>query len=227
MESAKSVCKIISRIYSPGMRILDVGCGAGHYLRSLRGRVDRDIDYSGVDLNEHYIELARDAFPDVDQLSVGDARDLGFDGESFDIVLCMNVIPNLPPPPAKAISELLRVSRSHVIIRTLFSEMTYIIRELTSNGEDDSSLISSDGQFDEEQALYNNMYSESYLCSVIGDIDPNIKISIESDANGAPIDNRSIHGSWGTRTELGKQISGQLILDWRFVILTKNGSVTP
>ena len=44
MESSKALCGIISEFYEKGMSLLDVGCGAGHYLRSLRKRLDEDID---------------------------------------------------------------------------------------------------------------------------------------------------------------------------------------
>ena len=226
MQSAKSVCALLGEIYEPRMRILDVGCGAGHYLRSLRKRVDPDIDYSGIDLTEHYIELAHKAFPDVNSFEVGDARELRFASNSFDIVLCMNVIPNLPPPPTKAIAELLRVSSQYVVIRSLFGDMTYLIRELLSDSEEDSSMIKADGSIPGDGYLYNNMYSEAYLRSVIHEIDSSISVRIESDKSTVPIDNRSAHGAWGTRTEGELQIAGQLVLDWRFATLSKNGDLT-
>jgi ubiquinone/menaquinone biosynthesis C-methylase UbiE len=221
MESAKSVCDIVAGLYAPGLNILDVGCGAGHYLRSLRERVDPKVDYAGVDLTAHYIDLAKKAFPDMASFSVGDACNIIFPDNSFDIVLCMNVVPNLPPPPSTAIGELLRVSREHVIIRTLFSDITYIIRELAAQGDTSDSPFAADGGIDESHALYNNMYTESYLRKIIEAASPGAIVDIEPDDHGAPIDNRTTHGAWGTRTEGGKQISGQLILDWRFAVVTQ------
>lgn len=226
MESAKSVCALLAGIYEPRMRVLDVGCGAGHYLRSLRQRIDPEIDYSGVDLTGHYIELARQAFPDVNTFAVGDARKLEFDDDSFDVVLCMNVIPNLPPPPTSAIAELLRVSSRYVVIRSLFADMTYLIRELLSEDGEDSSLIAADGSVPQDRYLHNNMYSEDYFRSVIREIDSSVEIGIESDESTVPIDNRTEHGAWGTRTDGGLQIAGQLVLDWRFATLSKHGDPT-
>jgi len=225
MESAKSVCEIIASLYVPGMGVLDVGCGAGHYLRSLRDRVDPEIDYSGIDITEHYIDLAKKAFPEVPGFAVGDACALDFADDSFDIVICMNVIPNLPPPPSTAIRELLRVSRGHVIIRTLFSDVTYIIQELMPQESDTAASFEADRLIDESHALYNNMYTESYLRKLIEREVPDAAIRFQLETHTAPIDNRSAHGAWGTRTEGGKQISGQLVLDWRYAIVSLDGQV--
>ncbi|MDX1388142.1 MAG: class I SAM-dependent methyltransferase, partial [Acidobacteriota bacterium] len=84
MESAKSLCEIVNRSYSPGDRVLDVGCGVGHYLRSLRARVDRRIDYTGVDINGDYIDLAKKAFPGSEErFQVGELPDLPFEDGAY------------------------------------------------------------------------------------------------------------------------------------------------
>jgi len=119
MESSKATCEFLSRVYRRGMSVLDVGCGAGHYYRSLMERLDPDIDYHGVDITEHYIELAKKAYSSPNRFSVGDIYDLQFPDKSIDIVFCSNALMNLPPPPTRPIEELIRVARNHVIIRTL------------------------------------------------------------------------------------------------------------
>ena len=43
MNSSRAVAKVIKEFYKPGMKVLDVGCGAGHYLVSLRKIVRRLI----------------------------------------------------------------------------------------------------------------------------------------------------------------------------------------
>ncbi len=64
MESSKALVKVLSDIYKPKMKVLDVGCGAGHYLRSMKTQLDSKIDYTGVDITEYSLELAKKAFGD-------------------------------------------------------------------------------------------------------------------------------------------------------------------
>ena len=103
MESTKSVCSVLKTIYKPGMKVLDVGCGAGHYLKGLRERVDANINYTGVDATEYYVNLAREAYQDDALFRVGDIFNLDFEDREFDIVMCNNVVVHLPPPPTGAI----------------------------------------------------------------------------------------------------------------------------
>ncbi|MBA7689002.1 hypothetical protein ES703_97494 [subsurface metagenome] len=66
MESTKQLVKLISEVYRPGMRILDVGCNVGHYLHGLR-RLDPKLCYVGVDAYPYYIEKAKAIFGEDDK----------------------------------------------------------------------------------------------------------------------------------------------------------------
>jgi ubiquinone/menaquinone biosynthesis C-methylase UbiE len=219
MEAAKATCALMSEYYAPGMKVLDVGCGSGHYLRSLRKRLDPAVDYTGIDTNEHYIHLAQKAFPGESRFFVGDSRSIAFADSSFDIVLCINVIPNIPPPLIEVVQELTRVARGCVLIRCLFSQMNYIIKEITP--EDETELLMPVAML--ENFVYNNMYTESYYRRIIDQVAPDIDIKIIPDEFWQSIDNRPDLGSSGTKTQDGRQIAGQLILDWNFILLTKTG----
>ena len=48
MESAKQLQKIIKKDYRKKMKVLDVGCAAGHYFHNLY-KIDKNIDYTGID----------------------------------------------------------------------------------------------------------------------------------------------------------------------------------
>ncbi|MFA6106340.1 MAG: class I SAM-dependent methyltransferase [Patescibacteria group bacterium] len=200
MESAKSLCQAVQPVYKKGMKILDVGCGAGHYLRSLRARIDKDVNYTGVDQTKYSIALARKAFGGAVPFFVGDIFNLKFTDNAFDLVMCNNVLLHLPPPPAKAIAELLRVAKRYVIIRTVFGQRNYLIKEVRMPGEGSGQprlrspgkeeLFNKDG----EPLSYNffNMYTEEYLRREISKIGKNFKVSIKSDDRPVEFDNRKV-----------------------------------
>lgn len=226
MESAKALCKILKPLYKKRMRVLDVGCGVGHYLRTLRKEIDMNIDYLGVDITEKRIQLAKKAFKDEVEFRVGDIFNLEFEDSAFDIVICNNMILHLPPNPTKAIAELTRVSGKYVIIRTLFGKRNYIIKELRTADELEGA-VSREGDIIDtngEVMFYNyfNMYTSSYFKDIIQDIDKKLKIRIEKDNNFARFDNRDVGVETATVVVDGKQIAGNLILDWRFITLVKN-----
>ena len=56
---------------------------------------------------------------------------------------------------------------------------------------------------------------------VITELNSNIKITILDDCNWKKFDNRERGGETATRIINGKQVSGNLILDWKFIILEK------
>ena len=69
-----------------GQRMLEVGCGTGHFLRLA---ADRGASVVGLDASEALIELARARVPEA-ELSVGDMQFLPFADDSFDVVAGFN-----------------------------------------------------------------------------------------------------------------------------------------
>ena len=226
MYSSKAIARIIKEFYRPGMKILDVGCGPGHYLLSLRNIVDPAIDYTGVDIAPYYLELARKAFGDPVKFVEGNIMRLPFDEKSFDIVICNHVIMHLPPENvSKAFGELIRVSKRKTITRTVFGERNYIIKEvLTENDiEPQSPKTVKYEQFDltRQQFRYFNMYTTDFIRQMILK-DNNVIIEIRDDNDFQPFDNASkAKTSTATKTVGKSQVSGNLILDHKFIITDK------
>lgn len=224
MFCADAIADLVKKIYKKEMAVLDVGCGAGHYLRSLREKVDKNINYTGVDFSPNYIKLAQKAFKNTAKFKVGAIQNLPFKNNQFDIVTANNIVLHLPPPPLKAFKELLRVSKKHVIIRTVFGERNYIMKEVLSNSDfginkPDAALFKQDGipmSFN-----YFNLYTENYFKSLINKIAPKAKVNIIKDLSYKQFDNRKSTRATGTRVINGLQISGNLLLDWRFIIIEK------
>ncbi|MBI4317884.1 MAG: class I SAM-dependent methyltransferase [Chloroflexi bacterium] len=95
-------------------RILDVGCGKGFMLHDFKGLMP-DATIAGIDISEYAIERALDTVRPC--LRVGNAVELPFEDDSFDLVISINTIHNLPLEQCKrALHEIQRVSRAHAFI---------------------------------------------------------------------------------------------------------------
>jgi len=57
---------VIRRPASDPVRLLDFGCGTSHFYEYLQREGIRDIEYSGLDISERFVDLSRVKFPDVE-----------------------------------------------------------------------------------------------------------------------------------------------------------------
>jgi arsenite methyltransferase len=96
----------------PGKRVLDLGCGAGTDTLVAAQMVGAEGSVTGIDMTPEMLEKARGA---ADELGVwntsfveGEAEQLPFGDESFDIVISNGVIDLIPDKDA-VFSELYRV----------------------------------------------------------------------------------------------------------------------
>ena len=89
-----------------GESFLDVGCGNGSYVLKLVNRVDA----RGVDLDRYDSWTVR-----REQFQIADAAKLPFQDDSFDTVVCFEVIEHVKNP-IHVLRELARVARRHVIV---------------------------------------------------------------------------------------------------------------
>lgn len=92
--------------------VLDAGCGEGETLERLSGILpDGPV---GIDLNPESVAFAKERLPGA-RISVGNLLDLPFETDSFELVLCLEVLEHLPDPAA-GLNELLRVSSRDVVV---------------------------------------------------------------------------------------------------------------
>ena len=89
-----------------GLRVLDVGCGTGHHLRTFAAR---GFDVAGVDGSEEMLDAARQLNPTA-ELRVADVAALPFDDASFDLILCIEVLRYLSDRQ-RCVAEMARVLR--------------------------------------------------------------------------------------------------------------------
>ena len=94
-----------------GLRVLEIGCGLGTDGAQF---AKAGADYTGVDLTEAAIDLARKRFELSDlkgQFRVADAENLDFPDESFDVVYSHGVLHHTPDT-ARAVREIHRVLKT-------------------------------------------------------------------------------------------------------------------
>lgn len=89
-------------------KVLEVGCGRGFYLKTLKS-VWPDLDVTGVDVNQKYLDNAREFLRGLDvKLIKGDATRLPFKSQAFDRIIASEVLEHIPDDQ-RAISEMYRV----------------------------------------------------------------------------------------------------------------------
>lgn len=97
--------------WRPHMRILDVGCGGGATIREML-ELSKDSVIDGVDYSEVSVaqsrELNRDYLENRCHICQGDAAELPFMENTYDLVTAVETI-YFWPDPEKALSEILRV----------------------------------------------------------------------------------------------------------------------
>lgn len=95
-------------------RILDVGCAKGYMLHDFKVLMP-NLTVAGIDVSQYAIEQAIESVRPY--LRIGNARELPFKDNSFDLVISINTIHNLPLEDCKqALREIQRVSRKHAFI---------------------------------------------------------------------------------------------------------------
>ena len=90
-----------------GLRILDAGCGPGHYSAVL---YKRGFRVTGVDGSDEMLAIARASTPEIEFKSADLTRHLPLSDASFDYVLCIEVLRYLPDI-TEMLSQLARVLR--------------------------------------------------------------------------------------------------------------------
>ncbi len=109
-NAANSAAHLLPQL-EPGLRVLDLGCGPGTISIGLAEAVEPG-ELHGIDLEESQIEMARAAASaggwNNAVFRTGDATDLPYEDDSFDIVHCHAVLMHVPDTRA-VLAEAMRV----------------------------------------------------------------------------------------------------------------------
>jgi SAM-dependent methyltransferase len=114
----KTLAETLIRHYGlkPGMSVLDIGCAKDFLLHELKSLIP-ELEVAGIDISEYAIAHAMDSVKPF--VRVGNATTLPFAGGSFDLVLAINTLHNLPVYDLDtALREIERVGRGGKFIVT-------------------------------------------------------------------------------------------------------------
>ena len=107
---------------TPESKILDMGCGKGFLLYEFT-QILPGCQVSGIDISEYAIQHAKEEIRD--HVTVGDATELPFKDNSFDLVISINVLHNLfCDQLVPALQEIERVSAAdkYLAVETYHNE---------------------------------------------------------------------------------------------------------
>src|SRR6266571_6902933 len=107
-------------------KILDVGCGEGFTLKKLAdARIGKTRE--GIEYSDEAIRLGKKLFPAI-TITKGSIYELPYKANSFDVVVCTEVLEHLDDPK-KAFQELARVSSNYVVL-TVPNEPFWMMAQL-------------------------------------------------------------------------------------------------
>ena len=218
MESTKQLVELIANIYTPGMKVLDVGCAAGHYYNGVK-RIDSNIEYYGVDATVPYIEFAKEHFKENKKthFQVGDIFNLPEDfANKFDVVYCCNVILHLPSFQ-RPVENLFKASSKYIFIRTLVSEKTHLSKFLYADTFDVNG--------DPSDFVHQNTYSANWLEHFIKALG-SCEVEFIDDKFDAENINKEYKEysplqSAVTNVRNDVQIAGSKVFEWKWIKVTK------
>lgn len=138
MTCAAQAAELLLPLLQPGDRVLDVGCGAGHFRHSLVRR-GASVRYFGIDASRTFIDIGRKALAaqgeDASVLQVMRIEDMDADVEH---IVCLNVLTNLDNFH-RPLERMLRAARRTVILRESIAdeaEVRYVRDEFLDDGAD-------------------------------------------------------------------------------------------
>lgn len=112
--------------------VLDVGCGEGFILNKLK-KEGIGKNWQGIDYSKDAVKIGKKLHPRLD-LEQGSIYDSGFKDNSFDLVICTEVLEHLDNPK-KALKEVLRISKKYVLL-SVPNEPLFLLSNFTQWGKD-------------------------------------------------------------------------------------------
>jgi len=114
------ITKQLGLAKDPNKKLLDIGCGAGHFLAFVKGLVEP----YGIDLSSVAVQMAQELLREEAHLHCGSAESLPYRDEYFDFVTCLGSLEHFLDMQA-ALKEMRRVAKTDgkilIYVPNLFS----------------------------------------------------------------------------------------------------------
>lgn len=128
-QKAKKIFSILNEYFcgdTDTKSILDIGCSTGIILKSLSEKFKYAV---GTDIDKNSVAYAQKKYSSPRlHFEVGDAMNLGFPNESFDVIICTHVYEHVPDS-SKLLSEIYRLLRKGGICYFAATNRLKIIEE--------------------------------------------------------------------------------------------------
>jgi len=182
--------------------------------------LDSDVKYTDIDSKMNHLQWGREVFgiSDAQNFLHGDVLDMPFKNDAFDVVM-VNLFHFFPRIDDAMEEEALRVANELVIWRTSIGEVSYMVRILRNDSFKEVGIL--DPSREDIGGTCYMLYSESYLRELCEELGWNIRF-IERDDDFDEFDNTEVEDfkdAIGTKVVDGKQINGNLLLDWHYVAI--------
>lgn len=106
--------------------ILEAGCAEGYYLKfTVSKHPSTELHRVGLDISKGYLTKAKINAPKA-TLVLGDASNLPFKDNCFDLVLCTELLEHVPEPKS-VFSELARTSNKYILLTIAGENLLYYL----------------------------------------------------------------------------------------------------
>ncbi len=105
---ARPKLEFLTSVIPSGLRMLEVGAGNGYLSQTFSG----DFDLTALDFSANMLRM--NPLPEERKVE-GDAENLPFDADAFEVVFCANLLHHLEDPSV-AVREMKRVASRYVVL---------------------------------------------------------------------------------------------------------------
>lgn len=228
METSKALAKLLKSRVKESDIVCDVGCGAGHFLRSFLREWDVPFSYMGIEYTPLFLHKALEAWKHQPQASFkqGSVFDIPREDQSSDITVCSNVLTHMPTI-VKPVEELIRITKRTLVIRSTLGDRSYRIQQVFNRSFWPYTHVDVKDEFEDDGTprsfSYENIHSKGYFESVVKRFAPSARVEFIADDQFDPARINQDAGAGdrpiSTKVVGGQEVYGYLLLPHTFAVI--------